>query len=73
MGLFSFFDDWSKEIEKDNQRRKARELEEEMDYYGLDDEEKRLVREEGYEPEDFFYPGDDDLDEEDYYSEDDDY
>ena len=46
------------------------ELEEEMDNYDLTEEEKDLVRSGEYEPWDFDYPEDSDLEEEDYYSED---
>ncbi len=47
---------------KDN--RKANDLNRRMNVLGLDDEEKRLVKEEGYEPEDFEY---EDLEDDDYY------
>ncbi len=70
MCLFDLFSD-----DSHNERKKGldRRLEEEMDYYGLDEDEKELVRSGEYEPWDFDYPGDSDLDEEDYYSEDDDF
>lgn len=46
------------------------ELEEEMEAYCLDEEEKELVRSGEYEPWDFELPSDDDLVEGDYYEED---
>ena len=59
MGLFDFDDD-------------TKNLEEEMDNYGLDDEEKELVRNGEYDPWDFEEPQDgDEINEDDYYAEDD--
>ena len=46
------------------------ELENEMDAYDLDDEEKELVRKGEYDPWDFEYPSDhedEDMDDDDYY------
>ena len=50
------------------------DLEKEMDAYGLDDEEKELVRKGEYDPWDFEYPSDhedEDMDDDDYYEDDD--
>ena len=48
------------------------DLEREMDAYGLDDEEKELVRNGEYDPWDFEYPSDqEEMEDDDYYEEDD--
>ena len=74
MGLLKFILDWSDEIEKEKKANQSKELEKEMDYYGLNDHEKELVRKGDYDPWNFEYPENGEpLDEDDYYSEDDDF
>ncbi len=52
---------------------KKNNLEKEMDYYGLDEEERELVRKGDYDPWNFEYKeSGEELDEDDYYSESDD-
>lgn len=63
-GFNAFFNN-DEEKEKRNQ-----ELEDEMDHYGLDEDEKELVRSGKWEPWEF-ETDKDDLEEEDYYYEDD--
>ena len=46
---------------------------EELDAYGLTDEEKRLVREEGWDPWDFNDDEDEEPEDDDYYGEDEPY
>ena len=62
----SIFEDNDHKIDK-----KAKLLEDEMDFYDLDEEEREAVLSGDYEPENFNLPGDEDLDEEDYHYEDD--
>ena len=74
MGLFGLINFLAEEQdkedkEKEDERRKY--LEEQMDLYDLDEEERRAVLSGEYEPEHFDFPGDSSLDEEDFYSEDD--
>ena len=78
MGLISFIADIGRALDLDKPTPKPQktkeelELEEEMDRYGLVEEEKEAVRRGDYNPWDFEYPGQgDDLDEDDYYYEDD--
>ena len=47
------------------------ELEKEMDVYNLDDEEKEEVRKGNFDPWNFEYPSDDELEDDDYYEDDD--
>ena len=71
MGLFSFFNDWADELEQNEKKRDRETLEAEMDAYDLNDEERDLVRNHGYQPSDFEYPEDhEDMDDDDYYGED---
>jgi hypothetical protein len=47
------------------------ELEREMDVYNLDEEEREEVRKGNFDPWNFEYPGDDELEDDDYYEDDD--
>ena len=47
------------------------ELEKEMDVYNLDEEEKEEVRKGNFDPWNFEYPSDDELEDDDYYEDDD--
>ena len=47
------------------------ELEREMDVYNLDEEEKEEARKGGFDPNNFEYPGDEELEDGDYYVDDD--
>ena len=49
---------------KNNRVNKKNNLEKRMNILGLDDEERKIVRDEGYDPEDFEY---EDLEDDDYY------
>ena len=78
MGLISFIADVGRALDLDKSEKpqelskEQKELEEEMERYGLEEEEKEAVRRGDYNPWDFEYPGQgDDLDEDDYYYEDD--
>jgi len=72
MGLLGFILGLSEAMEEDEKKKKAERLEKEMDNYGLDEEEKELVRKGEYDPWNFEFPSDgEELDEDDYYSEDD--
>lgn len=54
-----------------NNDQRDRELEEEMDAYDLDDEERKLVKDGTYDPWNFEYQDNGDgFDEDDYYNED---
>ncbi len=54
----------------DNEQR-DRELEEEMDAYDLDEEERKLVKDETHDPWNFEYQNNgDEMDDDDYYGED---
>ena len=55
MGLFDYFND---------EEKNKKELEEEMDYYDLEDWEKEEVRKGDYTPENF---DSEDLEDDDYY------
>lgn len=69
MGLFNFLlglDETRNEEEK-----KEKRLEKEMDWHNLDDYEKEEVRNGNYDVYNFEDSLDEDLDEDDYYSEDD--
>ena len=78
MGLISFIAGVGSALDLDKPQKpkelskEQKELEKEMDNYGLDEEEKELVRKGEYEPWNFERPGQGEgLDEEDYYYEDD--
>lgn len=58
-------------IEEKKEKDRSDALEEEMDMYGLDEDEKELVRKGEYDPWDF--DPDNPTDEDDYYKEDLDY
>ena len=60
----NYFDSYS-----DYEEKKKKQIEEEMEIYGLDEEEKELVRNGEWEPWQFDRDPDD-LEEEDYYYED---
>ena len=47
-----------------NKKKKNNNIEKRMNILGLDEEERKIVREEGYDPEDFEY---EDLEDDDYY------
>ena len=66
MGLFSFLLGISQDMEKENKRRR-KSLEDEMDIYGLSDDEKEIVRRGDQDPWDF---DEDDIEEGDYYEDD---
>ncbi len=76
MGLLHFLMMLNEEKEKE-EKKKDEELEEEMDEYGLEENEKELVREGEYMPWDFdtdpSYPEDEYTEEDEYYKEDFDY
>jgi len=59
-GLFSFMNNNSNENDTYS--------DEELDEYGLNDDEKKLVKEDGYDPWNF---DEEDLEEDDYYNDDD--
>lgn len=64
------FNHFFREDEEKEEEKKRIELEEEMDIYGLEDDEKELVRNGEWEPWQF-ETDPDDLEEEDYYHDDD--
>ncbi len=72
MGLLGFILGLSEALEEDEKKKKADRLEKEMDNYGLDEEERELVRKGDYEPWNFEFPSDgEELDDDDYYKDDD--
>lgn len=74
MGLFSFILNLSDELSNEKKKNEREKLENKMDYHGLNEHEKELVRKGDYDPWNFEYPeNDEELDEDDFYSEDDDY
>lgn len=72
MGLLGFILGLSEALDEDEKKKKANSLEKEMDNYGLDEEERELVRKGDYEPWNFEFPSDgEELDDDDYYKDDD--
>lgn len=69
MGLFNFL--LSLDETRNEEEKKEKRLEQEMDWYNLDDYEKEEVRNGNYDVYNFEDSLDEDLDEDDYYSEDD--
>ena len=67
MGLLSFLLGLSEEMENDKKKKKKKALEDEMDVYGLSDEEKELVRKGEQDVTDF---DEEDLEDDDYYDDD---
>ena len=67
-GLIEQLEELNNKMEEKEEKRKQQELEQEMDNYGLDEDEKKLVRSGEYEPYQF---EEEDMDEDDYYSDDD--
>ncbi len=64
MGLLSFLFSLSEEEEINKKKKKKNKLEEEMDIYGLSDEEKELVRKGEQDVTDF---DEEDNEDDDYY------
>ena len=69
MGLFNFL--LSLDETRNEEEKKEKRLEQEMDWHNLDDYEKEEVRNGNYDVYNFEDSLYEDLDEEDYYSEDD--
>ncbi len=69
MGLFNFL--LSLDETRNEEEKKEKRLEQEMDWHNLDDYEKEEVRNGNYDVYNFEDSLDEDLDEDDYYSEDD--
>lgn len=67
MGLLDFLLGLSEEAKKEEKRKKKKALEDEMDAFGLNDDEKEIVRRGEADPYDF---EEEDLEEGDYYHDD---
>ena len=67
LGLINLIFAWGDEIEQEETKKEAKRLEEEMDLFDLDEEEREAVLSGDYEPWNFDYPSDRELEEEDYY------
>lgn len=68
MGLLDLLNQLSEENKKEEEKRKQQELENEMEVYGLEEQEKELVRKGEYNPWDFETEGP--FEDDDYYKED---
>lgn len=55
------------ELSNEKNNKEKEDLEKEMDYYGLDEHERELVRKGDYEPYNFEDDEEEELDEDDYY------
>ena len=67
MGLLDFLLGLSEEAKKEEKRKKKKAFEMEMDAFGLNDDEKEIVRRGEADPYDF---EEEDLEEGDYYNDD---
>ena len=71
MGLFRFILGVASGLSKEEKSKKDRDLEKQMDYYGLNEHERELVKKGDYDPWNFEYPENEEkLDEDDFYSDD---
>lgn len=69
--LLNSFNNYNKKEDEEQKRKQQEELEKEMDVYGLDEDEKELVRKDEADIWNFEYDVDDeDKEDDDYYSED---